>query len=224
MICLWCDKEIVIETTWSNLFIPSEKHHLCADCKGELETLSGKRCVRCSRVTNEKVCADCKDWLNKSNDPLTYNYSVYAYNDRMQEMIARWKYRGDYILGKAFQQVIITSFKQQFKQMKNYAVVPIPLSEERLKERGFNQSDMLAKFITPHPKRLLTRIHGEKQSKKTRKERMTANNPFELIESLNKPVILVDDIYTTGATLRFAAAKLKQSGCPEVFGYTLIRG
>src|SRR5690625_1097913 len=73
-------------------------------------------------------------------------------------------------------------------------------------------------------KDILTRIHSEKQSKKTRSERLSADNPFVAAKKVNKPVILVDDIYTTGTTLRHAATLLKEQGCPEVYAYTLIRG
>ena len=224
MTCLWCDKELILETTWSNLFLPSEKQYLCEKCGSQLELLTGQRCRRCSRITEEIVCSDCQTWESRGDDPLCLNHSVFAYNERMQEMIAKWKYRGDYILGQAFQKSFLRSFKKKFRQHKKYEVIPIPLSKERIKERGFNQAEMLASFITPNYQQLLTRVHGEKQSKKTRKERMDAKNPFKLTKALNNPVILVDDIYTTGTTLRFAADVLKQSGCPIVYGYTLIRG
>lgn len=224
MICLWCDEEIIIETTWRNLFLPSAEQRLCSPCSNQLNMLWGSRCERCSRSTQKRICPDCIEWQNRKEDPLISNYSVYAYNDRMQEMIAKWKYRGDYILGEAFQKAFTSSFQKKFKDKKNYAIVPIPLSEERINERAFNQADMLAGFLTSNPTQILTRIHGEKQSKKTRRERIQARNPFEITETLNKPAILVDDIYTTGTTLRFAADVLKQSGCPEVYGYTLIRG
>jgi len=49
-------------------------------------------------------------------------------------------------------------------------------------------------------------------------------NPFNLVKSLNNPVLLVDDIYTTGRTLRHAAQLLKEAGCQEVYALTLCRG
>src|SRR5690606_12881635 len=98
------------------------------------------------------------------------------------------------------------------------------LSKERLMERGFKQAKMLADFLPIEMVEPLSRVHGEKQSKKTRQERMIAENPFFIKETINKKVILVDDIYTTGTTLRHAATLLKEHGCPEVYSLTLIRG
>jgi len=223
MNCLWCDQIIIIEATWSNLFFPPKKQYLCQVCNNALDILSGRRCLQCSRTTTKKVCSDCIKWQNK-NDSLTFNYSIYDYNERMQDMITKWKYRGDYVIGLAFQEMFREVCKEKFGNNEKYTIIPIPLSQKRMRERGFNQAAMLAGFLTPNPREVLTRVHGEKQSKKTRKERINAKNPFELTESLNNPVILVDDIYTTGTTLRLAAEILKQAGCPTVYGLTLVRG
>jgi len=138
-------------------------------------------------------------------------------------MIYQWKYRGDYEVGFSFQQDIMQVF-QQLKIEKGTILIPIPLSSERLAERGFNQASQLADFIPCKNEMLLRRIHGEKQSKKTKQERITADNPFIIEEKVEKPVILVDDIYTTGSTLHKAAAVLKKAGCPSVRSLTLVRG
>ncbi|WLV23986.1 ComF family protein [Aciduricibacillus chroicocephali] len=151
------------------------------------------------------------------------NQSVYTYNSHMKEMIYQWKYRGDYEVGFSFMQDINDAFRKLGTEKKTI-VVPIPLSEERLAERGFNQALQLASFIPKKSALLLRRVHGEKQSKKTRRERITAENPFIIEEKVEKPVILVDDIYTTGATLHKAAAVLKRAGCPRVESLTLVRG
>src|SRR5699024_5852153 len=100
-------------------------------------------------------------------------------------------------------------------------------SKERLINRGFNQSLAIAEKLarnTSDIQQVLQRIHSEKQSKKTRSQRIFGKNPFKLIKKTNKSVILVDDIYTTGTTLRHAATLLKQGGCPAIYSYSLIRG
>ncbi|GAB3802905.1 ComF family protein [Virgibacillus kimchii] len=172
----------------------------------------------------DKVCRDCAWWQQHlKKDVLAYNHSIYDYNGLMQEMVAKWKYRGDYQLGEAFKQPLFDAFSRHFKK-RNPVIVPIPLSKERLLERGFNQAEMLAAFLPGRTVVALERVHGEKQSKKTRNERIFADNPFTLVKTIKKTVILVDDIYTTGTTIRHAAALLKEHGTPEVFSLTLIRG
>lgn len=227
MNCLWCDTAIIPQITWNNLLILSKPKPLCESCENELTIIKGKRCKKCSRLSGYSICSDCKWWENycKSNDPLIFNYSVFHYYEQMQTMVSRWKYRGDYCLGNVFKEHYLTAFKQEFSFLpKNSIVVPIPLSNKRLRERGFNQSQMLANFLSMEKCELLTRVHGEKQSKKTRKERISTLNPFLMTETINKPVVLVDDIYTTGSTVRHAASLLKENGCPSVYALTLVRG
>ncbi|MUK90808.1 ComF family protein [Ornithinibacillus sp. L9] len=226
MNCLWCDEEITSDVTWSNVALPTKAKSLCEGCEKELTVLNGSRCLRCSRVSEEKICKDCKWWEHYmgGEDVLTANYSVFAYNERMQDMIAKWKYRGDYQIGFAFQGRFTQLFKKQFNDIKNIVAVPIPLSKERMNERRFNQAEMLAHFLPIEVDSVLDRVHGEKQSKKNRYQRLSSENPFKLQKAINKPVILVDDIYTTGTTLRHAARLLQQHGCPITYAYTLIRG
>ncbi|WP_077330253.1 ComF family protein [Virgibacillus siamensis] len=224
MNCLWCDGEIIPEISWTTLFMLPEPENLCDMCKTELVLLDGLRCKICSRKSKASVCGDCI-WWGERNDPLSFNHSVFQYNDVMQEMITQWKYRGDYALGYAFQKQYRASFRQKSAMFpKNAVLVPIPLSSERLMERGFNQAVFLAGLLTLEIKDALSRIHGEKQSKKTRYERITAGNPFRVERAVSEPVILIDDIYTTGTTLRHAATVLKENDCPEVCSFTLVRG
>lgn len=227
MHCLWCDTAIIPEISWETIILLSKPKNLCTTCEGDLTFLRGNRCVKCSRTTDEEICPDCK-WRKLSvphEDPLTYNYSIFAYNEAIKEMISRWKYRGDYSLGEAFRTYYRKAFERTLSFLpKETVVVPIPLSEQRMHERGFNQSKMLADFLPLETGALLERTHSEKQSKKTRRQRITAINPFQMNKTINNTVILADDIYTTGTTLRHAAFILKRQGCPAVYALTLIRG
>ncbi|TFJ93298.1 ComF family protein [Lentibacillus salicampi] len=227
MHCLWCDADMIPELSWKTIFWLSRPTYLCPPCAEQLTILKGKRCGKCSRESDEEVCPDCRWWAADAawDDPLVRNYAVFSYNDAMKEMIAKWKYRGDYCLGKVFEGAYQTAFKQAFSFLSREAVaVPIPLSDERMHERGFNQAKMLADFLPLKTWDILTRNHSEKQSKKTRRQRVTAANPFQLTRTVKHPVILADDIYTTGSTLRHAAFVLKEHGCPAVYALTLIRG
>ncbi len=212
--------------------------------------LAGPSCNICSRPqpVNE-VCEDCKRW---ESDPdwqgiLDHNRSLYRYNDIMQEIIAQWKYRGDAVLALIFRENIRKFYLHHYT---DYIPVPIPLSSKRLQERGFNQSELLADFTNeplafyekwqlftrksshvPAVSPILERtIHEEKQSKKSRRERLSSKeNPFQLSSDLelsvnSKNIILLDDIYTTGTTLRKASKLLKEHGAKSVCAITLARG
>jgi len=225
--CIWCDEELVLHMNWQSLFDHKSRKYICSKCEQKLEKITGKRCEKCSRMSEDGICYDCIRWqqLYDMSDPLVWNYSLYNYNEFMKEVVVRWKYRGDYYVAEIFRESFVQHYKKLFPTQKNkMIIIPIPLSAERLLERGFNQAYVLAEFITGTVQDVLTRVHSEKQSKRTRKERLISKNPFHLKKPINKPVVLVDDIYTTGRTIRHAATLLKESGCPEVYAFTLIRG
>ena len=213
--------------TWGELFIPKKKQLLCQHCQQQLEWTGKEICMYCSKPSLFQECYDCQRWkrVYLESDPLELNISVFTYNRFMKDFITKWKYRGDYQLGYVFREIFLEIFVKKVASLhQQMEIIPIPLSDERKFERAFNQAEMLASFLGKEWNTSLTRIQGEKQSKKSRQERMSSINPFNLKKSINNPVLLVDDIYTTGRTIRHAAELLKAHGCPNVYAYTLIRG
>lgn len=190
--------------------------------------IQGPTCPKCGRTqSNDQLCQDCSRW-NKRRDfaeILVMNRSVYAYNDFMKDILARFKFRGDTALADLFKKDVQSAFKRSFS-IKEPVLVPIPLSKERLKERGFNQSMMLASMIGGPILEPLIKVHQSKQSKKRKNERLHQQNLFQLRQSnpiVLKDIILIDDIYTTGATVYHAAKILKDAGAKSVSSFTLIR-
>ncbi|WP_233713442.1 ComF family protein [Lederbergia citri] len=222
------------EIDWINIIFPKKEPALCQKCREKLELIKGYLCDICSRPIKEldpkfvtdHTCLDCIRW---EQDPqlkstLDKNFSIFIYNDFLKEFIARFKFRGDYELAKAFSKEI----SSQLKYLDHDILVSIPLSEERIKERGFNQSEALAREAGFSAFDLLIRTHSEKQSKKSRDERITQKQVFQLKEPTNiiqgKNILLIDDIYTTGSTLRQAAKILKEAGANQVQSLTVARG
>lgn len=228
--CLWCHEEIMNEFSWKTLLFGVEGRKVCDCCQERFSLIKGETCKKCFRESKQPLCYDCRRWEDFFNgeDPLVKNVSTYTYNSFMQEVVAKWKYRGDYELVYMFTNVARRSFYNHFRAyLEEAIIVPIPLSKERLEERHFNQSLALANTLMKDKRQisqLLSRINHEKQAKKTRRQRIFGKNPFKLEKKTNKTVILVDDIYTTGTTIRHAASLLLKNGCPQVFSYTLIRG
>ncbi len=224
MVCVLCYGEVTTTTTWRNIIRPERPKRLCGDCDALLIRINDGVCTKCSKDSTSSICADCLAWKRDSEVFLVRNQSVFAYNEQMQEIIAKWKYSGDYIIGKAFEADFIKVFQDTFSFLEKDAIcIPIPLSTERLSERGFNQAEQLADFLPLKSVHLLSRMHSEKQANKTRTERLKSDNPFILTNSVYKQVVLVDDIYTTGVTLRHAASLLKTNPDHEIYAFTLIR-
>jgi ComF family protein len=111
-------------------------------------------------------------------------------------------------------------------------LIPMPLSPARLRERGFNQTLLLARALEPGKVRtdLLLRIQDTPaQSALPRKERLQnvknayALNPLQAHHIQGKRVVLLDDVMTSGASLRAAAGPLRQAGAAHITAMVLAR-
>lgn len=233
--CLLCDQLLNERLTWTTLLFPQEKSALCEKCEEKFQLIQGDICEGCGRemegleeqYREGEQCLDCVKWEEQADwkGLLQQNRSLYVYNDWMKEVIALYKFRGDYQLADVFRRKWQKAYRMYYPQYE--IIVPIPLSDERLYERGFNQSAVLAEPLQKPVHDLLARHHHEKQSKKTKKERIETGQIFFLKENIDlhgKKALLIDDIYTTGTTLRHAAKILKEAGVKSVSSLTLARG
>ena len=137
----------------------------------------------------------------------------------IKKSLHRYKFRGRSDLHSSFSKIMISRLEED--GFCYDAVVPVPLSAERLKERGYNQSALLAKDIARHFQApyydtiLIRKKHTLPQTTlphKLRKENLRGafalKNPEPL---LKKRVLLIDDIFTTGATVREASKALSKA-------------
>lgn len=209
---------------WSDLFFLHESILLCEKCRAGLQLIDSPICPGCGRLMKEpNLCNDCVAWQTDADfgSVLRFNRSLYVYNDFLKDLIARFKYRGDYELARIF----ANDLKKRLP--KADYIVPIPLSQNRLLERGFNQAEAIGVVAGLTLTDGLIRIHAEKQAKKNRYQRLHSKQVFrihpEAPDLSDKTVVLLDDIYTTGTTLRHAAYILKVSGAKDIFSVTIAR-
>nr|WP_279325946.1 phosphoribosyltransferase family protein [Bacillus sp. FJAT-47783] len=116
--------------------------------------------------------------------------------------------------------------RKRYFPESTYVTLPIPLSQQRLYERGFNQALLLSQQLHLPIIEPLEKIDLKKQSKKSRNERIHSKNMFTLTKPelvKDQHIIIIDDIYTTGTTIRHAAKLLHQAGASTVQSLTLIR-
>jgi competence protein ComFC len=227
--CLWCGNHFVIRG-W-RLVVQVKYERLCEKCQKKLVVTSATSCHKCHKLLQggKRICMDCEKWEEISvwNGVLEYNKSLFYYNGFLKEIIATFKYRGDYEIIKALSTRLQHMYHKYFSSLPT---VPIPLSEKRLYARGFNQAEAIANQIIAPKYHVLNRVASDqKQSKKTRRERLSFREPMFNCESLpeklkGESVLLIDDLYTTGATIRHAAKALKDNGVSHVYSLTLARG
>lgn len=229
--CLNCHQLLNEQTSWRKLFMLDPPPLLCESCEQKLVKIEGKRCAGCSRPIErdrEGRCYDCERWQKdaQTRGLLERNLSLFQYNDFLKEWLATYKFRGDAACAIYFSRELASLYKKEFT---DYLPVEIPLSKERLLSRRFNQSALLLQGWAEEQD-VLHRKMGEKQSKRNRRARIAQieNDPFLINEAHierieGKKIVLVDDIYTTGTTVRQAARILKKHGATIVASMTIAR-
>jgi competence protein ComFC len=141
----------------------------------------------------------------------------------MKRYFQSFKFNGGYHLRTIFQQEL----SEALAELDYDWLVPIPVSEATMQTRGFNQTVAL---LEGHDiKEVLCCLEKDKtpQSSRRRSERLQAPQPFELSVSENMVkglrICLVDDVYTTGMTMRHAARCFYDAGAKQVCAITLCR-
>lgn len=230
MRCVYCRKEYPHNLSLKEIFglSPLWSKRLCTNCKNSFTLLEKDAvCHGCSRIVenNMVLCDECQIWKEKYPHYAFHHTSFYSYDEDMHDWFQRYKFIGDYHLAHSFAE----DFYDALHKRKEI-VVPIPLSEERLQSRGFNQVSSILDVAHIKYENVLekNRADAVPQSKKTKKERMCTPQPFNLSENWrtkvqDKSFLLVDDIYTTGRTLFHAADCLLQGGAKSVETYSLAR-
>lgn len=112
-------------------------------------------------------------------------------------------------------------------------IIPVPIHKKRYKERGYNQSELLASEIAKtlnisiEKRVLIKNVNNTPQSKLSKIERKNnANGVYKIINAQkikNKKIIIIDDIYTTGSTANECSKLLKQAGASEIAVFTIAK-
>ncbi|SDW53126.1 competence protein ComFC [Marinococcus luteus] len=223
--CLSCQERLQTSWTYNNLFT-WRAGRLCDTCTVQLPVISGPACPECSAPGHVDVCSDCLSWRQRAETGRWMkNVSLFRYDDWMQAWTTRWKFRGDAVMAAAFDHDLRRAYRKHFP---GFVPVPVPLTPARMKERRFNQAEVLAASLKVPYALALERPDGEsgKQSKQTKRERLQTVRGFTAPASdmiFGRNILIIDDIYTTGATVREAAQVLEAAGAASTASLTLIR-
>ncbi len=199
---------------------------LCADCHAGLNFIGAGACRFCGAVAGayaelDKGCADCR----RSQLSFTRATAVATYGQPERALIRAFKFEGNRRLAAPLGELMAGRMKAAGFPEDFAGVMPVPLHPRRWRERGYNQSELLAKEISRRWRcRLRTDI-----LQRVRHTRSQALLPYRL--RLTNPVgafraegdlegatmLLVDDIMTTGATVSECARMLRAAGAQRVY-------
>jgi competence protein ComFC len=217
-----------------------EGSYLCGDCRTLLEISEFNYCL-CNknplRLPPEQKSSKCPRCQEKRLAGL-YFALPYKENILTKKLIYQFKYQ-PYLkdlaatLASLVVEHLILSEKNADDIWNNSGLIPVPLDKKKLKARGYNQSEELAKELSkvlkiPVISENLIKIKNTKPQMELSKEERERNllgvfqikNPAELA---GKKIFLVDDVYTTGSTMEECAKVLRKAGVKQVWGMTIAR-
>lgn len=174
----------------------------------------------------------------KCKKPLGLNglVSVWEYKGVTKKLIKALKFRFAKDVSKDISRELAQYLKVEINALpKDAYLVPIPLHKKRQNWRGFNQAEVLAEAISEKTNwklipDLLIRIKQTKPQADLIEEERKKNvrgifnlNPKYQIQNSKYPYILIDDVYTTGSTIREACKVLKRNGAKVIWGLTVAK-
>lgn len=207
---------------------------VCTSCLKELKLRQSSYCFCCGKFFethgDPHLCYQCL----KKRPEFSLHRSCNLYQGKLKDLILLFKYHKYRILGEDLAVYMYKSLVQDEALWWNLnAVVPVPLHKKRKRERGFNQAYELAKYIAEAreikvlDKVLIKKINVPPQTSLPAEQRKINNigayevhNPHRI---RGKVLLLVDDVYTTGATIKECSAVLMKSGAKEVRAVTLAQ-
>lgn len=219
---------------------------VCAACWSGLKPWDGPRCSRCGlpfpseRALDaaEPLCADCRG--NEFRFDAARSFGIYR--DQLRRAIVHLKFRPRERWGRKLGALLAQTWEANLEifeaESAGWRIVPVPLHRGRQRERGYNQAEALARGLIASLRKgsrgLKLDTHCLKKTRATQPQtglspaerRENVRGAFAVSDSGNmkdRPLVLIDDVMTTGATLSACAAILKDAGARRVVALTLAR-
>lgn len=211
------------------------KCHLCQECYHKLMWNKGHICIKCGKALfdyDKDCCFDCENevrFFKKATAPLLYKGLA-------KKGIRDYKFNGKSYYYKMWGEILYLHLRKEESHMLNQIdyIVSVPLTYSKKVKRGFNQTELLAQYISkkvdiPYIRGALRKVKNtNSQNKLNRLERSrNLKDAFEARDSgyyHNKRVLLIDDIFTTGSTVDEASRMLLDAGALEIYVATIATG
>lgn len=201
-----------------------EPNQICQICLSKIEVFDQPLCLNCQAFVPKGV--ECPICLDKS--AILFAYANYL--PPLKDIIHQFKFRGITSPAGTFAPLIFEKFEDRLSGLEAHALVPIPLYPSRENRRGYNQAELIARELSgllnlPVNTDIFWRTkRGREQARLPLKKRV-ANISHAFSADIPKDskvkVILVDDVVTSGATVKEAARCLESAGY-KVSGFISI--
>lgn len=202
--------------------------YLCKKCSEDIPFLKGKFCEKCGRpVEYGKLCLRCME----KSFAFDFGFSAFEYR-LIKRSIARFKYKGIKKLGFYMAELMCIFLERNYPNVMNDIdiIIPVPIHSSKMKKRGFNQADIIGRFISEkynieYSDTVIERIKKTiPQSRLQPKEKIYNIKDAFAIKNTDiiqdKRIMIVDDIFTTGTTINECSKLLISSGAKSVVFFT----
>lgn len=212
-----------------NEILPYGQGVVCRDCLGQLKRIERPYCMKCGKTLEweeDEYCQDC------TRIPKSYKrgFPVFFYKDPLKGALYDFKYKNQREYGAFFADCMWGQYGEVMKQLAIDGIVPVPVHRRKKRSRGYNQAEVLAVQFGKHlkcpvyPHYLERVVDTNPQKELDDRQRMeNLKNAFKIGQNKIKlnQILLVDDIYTSGATVEACTRVLLAAGAEAVY-YTSV--
>jgi ComF family protein len=210
--------------------------HLCRDCARELFLVAPPSCRTCGHpfhgiLAGPRICPHCAEL-----DPVfDEGKTLFLAKGPGRALVHELKYQSGFYILRDIERMVRRA-RGYLDYLSDAVLVPVPLHKDKLRERGYNQSEQIVGALaratggrSRSAKLLLRTKYTQTQTSLNRENRRrNVKNAFALGEDAvvipGQPYILVDDVFTTGSTLNACAAVLRKAGAERIKVATLGHG
>lgn len=199
-------------------------------------------CGFCGKLNTKYICNECEKIVNleaiNKIDSYNKNYNrhlyIFKYEGIIREKIIDYKFNNKVYLYRTFTEAVLKN-EENIKFIEQYDfLIPVPIHKERKKVRGYNQSELIARILADEIGKIKLQVDILKKDKNivaqsTLDKKQRSENIKGVYKVINKQkiidrkILLLDDIYTTGSTANECSKVLKEAGCKEVGIITIAK-
>lgn len=210
----------------------SENGLICPSCLKELSFIKSPVCKKCGKELLDETTEYCFD-CSRRRRSFEYGIGLVNYNETAAHSMIKIKYKNKREYLDFYIEAALMICSEKILQMGGDILLPVPVHPSRLRERGFNQAEILARGLG---RGLGIPVEADilKRGKKTAPQKLL--DPGARLKNLEeafvagripgeiKTAILVDDIYTTGSTIEACTRALKKAGIKKVYFFAVCIG
>lgn len=198
---------------------------ICKDCLGKITYVSPPACLKCGKQMEDEAKEFCYD-CSKGTMVYKRGVALFSYSESIKASMYGFKYRNRREYAQFYGDGLVERYGDLIRTWHADVLVPVPLHKKRLRKRGYNQAEELAKALgqrlsIPVESQLLFRVKNTRPQKELKDKERPKNleNAFQIRENVvkYKNIILIDDIYTTGTTINECARVLKNYGAVNIY-------